>query len=78
MAEVQTSEVDAKPAPVSLGLSRVKFGNRCWATKEFIVVKQSISLLEPTVEQRCDLSLSIAAQQRNLETSEQQPTEGIV
>jgi hypothetical protein len=27
-AEVQTSEVDTKRAPVSLGLSRVKFGNR--------------------------------------------------
>jgi hypothetical protein len=29
MAEVQTSEVDEKPAAVSLGLSRVKFGNHC-------------------------------------------------
>jgi hypothetical protein len=27
MADVQTSEVDEKPAPVSLGLSRIKFGN---------------------------------------------------
>jgi hypothetical protein len=27
MADVQTSEVDAKAAPVSLGLSTVKFGN---------------------------------------------------
>jgi hypothetical protein len=27
MAKVQNSEVDAKPAPVSIGLSRVKFGN---------------------------------------------------
>jgi hypothetical protein len=26
MEEVQTSEVGAKPAPVSLGLSRVTFG----------------------------------------------------
>jgi hypothetical protein len=26
MAEVHTSEVDAKPAPVSLGLSRAKSG----------------------------------------------------
>jgi hypothetical protein len=27
MAEVQTSEVGAKPAPVSLGLQRLTFGN---------------------------------------------------
>jgi hypothetical protein len=27
MAEVQTSEMDAKLTPVSLGLSTVKFGN---------------------------------------------------
>jgi hypothetical protein len=27
MAEVQASEVDANPAPVILGLSRIKFGN---------------------------------------------------
>jgi hypothetical protein len=27
MAEAHTIEVDANPAPLSLGLSRVKFGN---------------------------------------------------
>jgi hypothetical protein len=27
MVELETSEVGAKPAPVSPGLSRVKFGN---------------------------------------------------
>jgi hypothetical protein len=40
MAEVQTSEVDAKPAPVCTALSKVKFGNHCWAVQESIVVKQ--------------------------------------
>jgi hypothetical protein len=31
MAEVQTPEVDAKPVPISLRLSRVKFGNHSLA-----------------------------------------------
>jgi hypothetical protein len=44
MAEVKTSEVDAKPAPVSLGLSRVKFGNRgnrtfvVWQRKPYLCI----------------------------------------
>jgi hypothetical protein len=42
MAEFQTSEVDAKPVLVSLGLSRVKFGNHCWATQKVTVVKQCL------------------------------------
>jgi hypothetical protein len=50
MAGVQTSEVDAKPAPVGLELSRVKSGNHCWATQEYTDVKQWISFFEPTVE----------------------------
>jgi len=54
MVEVQTSEVDAKPVPVSLAQQWVKFGNHCWATQEFTVVKQWISLLEPISEQQCD------------------------
>jgi hypothetical protein len=50
MVEVQTSEVDAKASSVSLGLSRVKSDNHCWATEESIV-KEKVLLLEFTVEQ---------------------------
>jgi hypothetical protein len=52
MADVQISEVDAKPAPVSLGKSRVKFGNHCWATQESTVVQQWVSLFKPTADYR--------------------------
>jgi hypothetical protein len=63
MAEVQISEVDAKPAPVSFGLSGVKYGSHRWAAHESTV--KMISLLEPTVEQ-WDLRVPIVAQQWNL------------
>jgi hypothetical protein len=42
MADFQTSEVDAKPAPVNLGLSRVKFSNNgnqtivVWQWKQYL------------------------------------------
>jgi hypothetical protein len=52
MADVQISEVDAKPAPVSLGKSRVKFGSHCWATQESTVVQQWVSLFKPTAGYR--------------------------
>jgi hypothetical protein len=46
------SEVDAKPASISLEPSKIKFDNHCWSTKEFIVLKQRISLLlEPIIDQ---------------------------
>jgi hypothetical protein len=32
--------MDAMPTPVNLGLSRVKFDNRVWATQESIVEQQ--------------------------------------
>jgi hypothetical protein len=46
MAEVQTSEVDAKPAPDSLGLTWVKFGNHAivvWQLKQYLCNRWSHS-----------------------------------
>jgi hypothetical protein len=43
--EVQTSEVDAIPAPVSLAQQWVKFGKLRWTTQECTVLKQWVSLL---------------------------------
>jgi hypothetical protein len=54
MVEVQTSEVDAKPTPVSLAQQWVKCGNHYWATQECTVVKQWISLFKPISEQQYD------------------------
>jgi hypothetical protein len=70
MVKVHTSEVDLKPTPVSLGLSRVKFGNDCWATQEFII-KQWVSLLE-SIDQKWDPRMPIVAQQWYLRTTQQQ------
>jgi hypothetical protein len=48
MAEVQSSEVDDKPVPVSLGLLRVQFGNHgnqtivVWKLKPYLCNKWSI------------------------------------
>jgi hypothetical protein len=52
MSGVQTSEVNAKRAPVSLGLSRFKLRSHCSAAQESTVVKHWVSLLEPIVERR--------------------------
>jgi hypothetical protein len=41
----QTSEVDAEPPLVSLGLSRVKFDDDCWATQECIVERHKCATL---------------------------------
>jgi hypothetical protein len=60
MANVQTSEVDKKQAPVSHGLSTVKFGNHCWTTHES--VKQWVSLLVPFVQQLRDPRVPIVTQ----------------
>jgi hypothetical protein len=54
MVEIQTSEVDVIPAPVSLGEQWLKMVKHCWATQECIVVKQWVSLLETIVELHCD------------------------
>jgi hypothetical protein len=54
MVEVQTSEMDAKPTPVSLAQQWVKWGNHYWATQECIVVKQWISLFKPISKQQYD------------------------
>jgi hypothetical protein len=40
-----------KHAPVSLELSKVKFGNHFWATWECIVAQQWFSLLKPIIKQ---------------------------
>jgi hypothetical protein len=40
MVELQTSEVDAKPAPVKRAQQWIKFGNHCWATHEYVIVQQ--------------------------------------
>jgi hypothetical protein len=50
-ADVHTSEVDAKPASVRLGLIGFGFGKYCWATEESTAVKQWVSLLKPIVKQ---------------------------
>jgi hypothetical protein len=51
VADVQTFEMDAELAPVTLAQQWIKFFNRCWATQGS-VVKQWISLLEAIVGQQ--------------------------
>jgi hypothetical protein len=46
MVEVQTSEVDAMPAPVSLAQQCVKTGKHFWATQQCTVVKHWASSLD--------------------------------
>jgi hypothetical protein len=46
----------------------IAFSNHCWATQEFIVMKQCISLFELTVNQKWDSMVPIVAQQWNLGT----------
>jgi hypothetical protein len=54
MLDVQTSEVDAIPAPVSLAQQWVWFGNCCWDALESIVVNQWASRLEPNCKRNFD------------------------
>jgi hypothetical protein len=61
MAVVQTSEVAANPASVSLEVSRAKCGNHCWATQESIDMTQFI-LLELTVGQEWDPRMPVVQQ----------------
>jgi hypothetical protein len=61
MANIKISDINAKPAPGSHGLSRVKFGNRCWAIQKSAIVKQWVSLLKPIAEQQCNIQKHVRA-----------------
>jgi hypothetical protein len=53
MVEVETPEVDAIPAPVSLAQQWVKIDKYCWVTHECTDVEKRL-LLEPIVEEQLD------------------------